>query len=110
MTGMTESTPAAMLAALHDPEQLQVFAALIVATGPGMQQSWTDPPNTISIVYISSAGAARSTGLSVPAALRTLQVLEQVGLALPSSEKSPYDSWRLNADVFARAASGMMSQ
>jgi hypothetical protein len=39
MTGMTESTPATRLAALHDPEQLQVFAALIAATGPGRQQS-----------------------------------------------------------------------
>lgn len=74
--GMTVSTPAAMLAALHDPEQLQVFAALITATGPGRQQSWPDPPNTISVAYLTATGAAKRTGLSVPAAVRALNALE----------------------------------
>jgi hypothetical protein len=70
MTGMTVSTPAARLAALHDPGQLQVFAALITATGTGRQQSWPDPPNTISVPYLTATGTAKRTGLSVPAAVR----------------------------------------
>jgi hypothetical protein len=39
MTGMTASPLTTVLAALPDPEQLKVFAALITATGPGRQQS-----------------------------------------------------------------------
>lgn len=110
MTGMTESTPAAMLAALHDPEQLQVFAALIAATGPGRQQSWPDAPNTISVAYLTATGAAKRTGLSVPAAVRAFQALQQAGLALSSSENPQRNGWRLNTDAFAQAASGMMSR
>jgi hypothetical protein len=110
MIGMTESTPATMLAALHDPGQLQVFAALITATGPGRQQSRPDPPNTITVAYLTPTGAATRTGLSVPAAARAFQALEQAGLALPSSENPQRNGWRLNTEAFAQAASGMMNQ
>jgi hypothetical protein len=68
------------------PEQLQVFAALITATGPGRQQSWRDTQNTITVAYLPPTGAAKRTGLSVPAAVQALQALERAGLALPSSE------------------------
>lgn len=110
MTGMTESTPVTMLAALHDPEQLQVFAALITATGPGRQQSWPGPSNTITVAYLTPTGAAKRTGLSFPTAVRAFQALEQAGLALPSRENPQRNGWRLNTAVFARAASGMMNQ
>ncbi len=109
MTGMTESTPAAMLATLHNPEYLQVFAAMITVTGPGRQQSWPDPPNTITTAYLTPTGAASRTGLSVPTALQAFQALEQAGLALPSGENPQRNGWRLNTDVFAHAACGMMS-
>ena len=95
-----------MLAVLHNPEYLQVFAALITATGPGRQQSWPDPPNTITTAYLIPTGAANRTGFSVPTALQAFQALEQAGLALPSSENPQRNGWRLNADAFAQAAFG----
>jgi hypothetical protein len=98
-----------MLAALHNPENLQVFAAMITATGPGRQQSWPDPPNTITTVYLTATGAANRTGLSVATASQAFQALEQAGLALPSGENPQRDGWRLNTDGFAQAACDMMN-
>lgn len=82
---MSPSAPAAMLAALTAPPQLQIFAAMVAATGPGRQQHrqqhWPYAGTRIS--YLTPTGAAGRTGLSRAAALDAFRALEAVGPACP---------------------------
>ena len=93
-----------MLAALTNPQQLQVFAAMATVTGPGRQQDWPDTGTSISISYLTPTGAANRTGLSPAAALDAFRALETAGLASPHPDNPRRNGWRLNTGALAAAA------
>jgi hypothetical protein len=93
-----------MWAALLDPIQLQVFAAMATATGPGRQEMFPPTPNVRSVAYLTPTGAANRTGISVEDAYVAFRALEKVGLAVPFATNPKRNGWRLNTDNLAAAA------
>ena len=96
--------PATMMAALVDPVRLQVFAAMVTATGPGRRERFTPAPNTRSVSYLTPTGAANLTGVSVDDAYAAFRTLQKAGLAVPASTNPRRNGWRLDADNLAIAA------
>lgn len=96
--------PATMMAALIDPVRLQVFAAMVTATGPGRREQFPPAPNTRTVAYLTPTGAANLTGVSVEVAYAVFQALQKAGLAIPAETNPRRNGWRLDTDNLAAAA------
>ena len=103
MASMPTIDIVAMAAALTDPEQRVAFAAMVLSCDRAAHNARMGYDTGGGIRYITAAGVAKDTGLSVASAVRALRALESAGLAVADSEGRAWRTDTENLDMLTLA-------